>query len=133
MKNPGISISTREKKLSTLSMDLNFINNGSITVVIQMGDGNLYRIHYVLSDTVMRQDGNRDLYYGLGSSKKGKWFHLTRLLLVDFQKGMNLMYSKTRGARMKNSARITAICVRGHGVMDNVTLSAHAHMDLFFD
>ncbi|XP_052715629.1 D-glucuronyl C5-epimerase B-like isoform X1 [Crassostrea angulata] len=133
MKNPGISISTREKKLSTLSMDLNFINNGSITVVIQMGDGNLYRIHYVLSDTVMRQDGNRDLYYGLGSSKKGKWFHLTRLLLVDFQKGMNLMYSKTRGARMKNSARITAICVRGRGVMDNVTLSAHAHMDLFFD
>jgi len=133
LKNPGISISTREKKLSTLSMDLNFMNNGSVTVLIQMGDGNLFRIHYVLSDTVMKLEGSRDLYYGLGSSKKGTWFHLTRLLLVDYQKGLNLQFSKTRSARMKNSARIVAICVRGHGMMDNVTLSAHAHMDLFFD
>nr|XP_022341923.1 D-glucuronyl C5-epimerase-like isoform X2 [Crassostrea virginica]XP_022341924.1 D-glucuronyl C5-epimerase-like isoform X2 [Crassostrea virginica] len=133
LKNPGISISTREKKLSTLSMDLNFMNNGSVTVLIQMGDGNLFRIHYVLSDTVMKLEGSRDLYYGLGASKKGTWFHLTRLLLVDYQKGLNLQFSKTRSARMKNSARIVAICVRGHGMMDNVTLSAHAHMDLFFD
>ncbi|XP_048775453.1 D-glucuronyl C5-epimerase B-like [Ostrea edulis] len=133
LKNPGITISTNEKKLSTLSMDLKFINNGSVTVLIQMGDGNLFRIHYVLSDTVMRLDGSRDLYYGLGSSKKGNWFHFTRLVMVDFQKGLNLQYSKSRTTRMKNAARISAISVRGHGLMDNVTLSAHAHMDLFFD
>ncbi|XP_062592162.1 D-glucuronyl C5-epimerase B-like [Saccostrea cucullata] len=133
IKNSGIAISINEKKLSTLSMDLKFINDGSVTVIIKMGDGNLFRIHYVLSDTVMKLEGSRDLYYGLGASRKGKWFHLTRLLLTDFQKGLNLQYSKTRTSRMKNAARISAICVRGHGLMDNVTVSAHAHMDLFYD
>lgn len=54
MKNLGISILTREKKLFIFFMDFNFINNGSIIVVIQMGDGNLYRIYYVFSDIVMR-------------------------------------------------------------------------------
>lgn len=34
MKNLGISILTREKKLFIFFMDFNFINNGSIIVVI---------------------------------------------------------------------------------------------------
>lgn len=43
------------------------------------------------------------------------------------------MYFKIRGVRMKNSVRIIVICVRGYGVMDNVTFFVYVYMDLFFD
>ncbi|XP_061198387.1 D-glucuronyl C5-epimerase-like [Saccostrea echinata] len=131
-KNSGICRSTKEKRLTTLSMDIMFINNGSVTVLIQTGDGNLFRIHYVLSDNIIKLDG-KDLYYGIGSHKKGKWIHLTRQVMVDFQKGLTLRFSKNRSNKVKSSAHIAAICVRGHGIMDNVTLRSHAHKDLFFD
>ena len=116
----------------TLSMDIMFINNGSVTVLLQTGDGNLFRIHYVLCDNIIKLEG-RDLYYGIGSNKKRKWTRLTRQVMVDFQKGLTLQYSKNRSIKMKNAAHIAAICVRGHGIMDNVTLSTHAHKDLFLD
>ncbi|XP_061198385.1 D-glucuronyl C5-epimerase-like [Saccostrea echinata] len=132
LKNPGISISTEKERMSTLSMDIMFINNGSVTVLIQTGDGNLFNIHYVLSDSIIKING-KDIYYGIGLHKKGKWIHLTRQVMVDFQKGLTLQYSKNRSSKIKNAAHIAAICVRGHGIMDNVTLHSHAHKDLFFD
>nr|XP_022341393.1 D-glucuronyl C5-epimerase-like [Crassostrea virginica]XP_022341394.1 D-glucuronyl C5-epimerase-like [Crassostrea virginica]XP_022341395.1 D-glucuronyl C5-epimerase-like [Crassostrea virginica]XP_022341396.1 D-glucuronyl C5-epimerase-like [Crassostrea virginica]XP_022341397.1 D-glucuronyl C5-epimerase-like [Crassostrea virginica]XP_022341399.1 D-glucuronyl C5-epimerase-like [Crassostrea virginica]XP_022341400.1 D-glucuronyl C5-epimerase-like [Crassostrea virginica]XP_022341401.1 D-glucuron len=132
LKNPGITKSANEKTMLTLSMDIMFINNGSVTVLLQTGDGNLFRIHYVLCDNIIKLEG-RDLYYGIGSNKKRKWTHLTRQVMVDFQKGLTLQYSKNRSIKMKNAAHIAAICVRGHGIMDNVTLSTHAHKDLFLD
>jgi heparosan-N-sulfate-glucuronate 5-epimerase len=113
-------------------MDIMFINNGSVTVLIQTGDGNLYRIHYVQSDNIIKLEG-KDLYYGIGLNKKGKWIHLTRQVMVDFQKGLTLQYSKNRSNKIKSAAHIAAICVRGHGVMDNVVLSTHAHKKIFFD
>ncbi|XP_062592168.1 D-glucuronyl C5-epimerase-like [Saccostrea cucullata] len=132
MKNPGISKSTEGERISTLSMDIMFINNGSVTVLLQTGDGNLFRVHYVLSDNIIKLEG-KDLYYGIGSHKKGKWIHLTRQVMVDFQKGLTLRFSKNRSNKIKSAAHIAAICVRGHGIMDNVTLRSHAHKDLFFD
>ncbi|XP_034337352.2 D-glucuronyl C5-epimerase B [Magallana gigas] len=132
LKNPGITKSANEKILLTLSMDIMFINNGSVTVLLQTGDGNLFRIHYILSDNIIKLEG-KDLYYGIGSNMKRKWIHLTRQVMVDFQKGLTLQYSKNRSMKMKSAARIAAICVRGHGIMDNVTLSFHAHKDLFLD
>ncbi|XP_048775492.1 D-glucuronyl C5-epimerase B-like [Ostrea edulis] len=132
VKNPGISISAKERRMTTMSLDVMFINNGSVTVLIQTGDGNLFRIHYVLSDNIIKLDG-KDLYYGIGSNMKGEWIHLTRQVMVDFQKGLTLQYSKNRSIKIKNAAQIAAICVRGHGVMDNVILSTHAHKNLFFD
>nr|XP_034337352.1 D-glucuronyl C5-epimerase B [Crassostrea gigas]XP_034337353.1 D-glucuronyl C5-epimerase B [Crassostrea gigas]XP_034337354.1 D-glucuronyl C5-epimerase B [Crassostrea gigas]XP_034337355.1 D-glucuronyl C5-epimerase B [Crassostrea gigas]XP_034337356.1 D-glucuronyl C5-epimerase B [Crassostrea gigas] len=132
LKNPGITKSANEKILLTLSMDIMFINNGSVTVLLQTGDGNLFRIHYILSDNIIKLEG-KDLYYGIGSNMKRKWIHLTRQVMVDFQKGLTLQYSKNRSMKMKSAARIAAICVRGHGIMDNVSLSFHAHKDLFLD
>ncbi|VDI69298.1 heparosan-N-sulfate-glucuronate 5-epimerase [Mytilus galloprovincialis] len=132
LKNPGITISMDEKKLTTLSLDIKFISNGSLTVLLRTGDGNLFRIHYVLGDTLIYLQ-KRDLYYGLGSKARGKWLHITRMVMVDFQKGLALSMSKSKVAKFKRNARIAAICLRGHGLVDNVTLSSAAHLEHFFD
>lgn len=132
LKNPGITISMDEKKLTTLSLDIKFITNGSITVLLRTGDGNLFRIHYILGDTMI-QLNKRDLYYGLGSKVEGQWLHVTRMVMIDFQKGLALQMSKDKVAKFKRNARIAALCLRGHGFIDNVTISSAAHLDHFFD
>ena len=132
IKNPGITLSVDEGKLLTLSMDVKFINDGSITVLLRTGDGNLFRIHYVLRDEMIRLEG-RDLYYGIGDARQGEWIHFSRMIMIDFQKGLSMKYSKSKSRKVQKSSRIAAICLRGHGLVDNVTLANNAHVDFFFD
>lgn len=132
IKNPGVTLSVDEAKLVTLTLDVKFINNGSVTVLLRTGDGNLFRIHYILTDSLIYLD-DRDLYYGLGSDKKNKWIHLSRKIMIDFQKGLSLKMTKNKRAKFKSVARIAAVCFRGHGFFDNVSLSSAAHLDNFFD
>ncbi|XP_069110773.1 D-glucuronyl C5-epimerase-like [Argopecten irradians] len=133
LKNPGITISVEDHNLSTLSIDVKFINNGSVTVLLRTNEGNLFRIHYVLSNTTMTLE-DRDLYYGIGTSKQGKWTHLTRKVLIDYDKGQMLKIAKSKRGKVKlTPAKIVAVCFRGHGFVDNITLSSEAHLDHFFD
>lgn len=132
LKNPGITISMDEKKLTTLSLDVKFINNGSLTVLLRTGDGNLFRIHYIIGDTIINIQ-KREMFIGLGSQVQGQWLHITRIIMNDFTKGLHLIMTKGKVAKFKKNARIAALCLRGHGFIDNVTLSTAAHLDHFFD
>lgn len=132
MKNPGITISMDEKKLTTLSLDVKFITNGSLTVLLRTGDGNLFRIHYILGDTLIHIQ-KREMFIGLGSRAIGQWLHITRIIMNDFTKGLQLVMTKGKVAKFKRNARIAALCLRGHGFIDNVTISTAAHIDHFFD
>ncbi|KAK3105288.1 hypothetical protein FSP39_021688 [Pinctada imbricata] len=132
IKNPGISLSVDEGKLFTLSMDIKFMNKGSITVLLRTGEGNIFRIHYIQSNEMMRLEG-RDLYYGIGKDIQGKWIHFSRMILIDFQKGLTLKHSKSKSRKIQKTTKIAAICLRGRGLLDNMTLSNNAHLDFFFD
>lgn len=116
----------------TLSMNVKFISNGSLTVLLRTGDGNVFRIHYVLEDTVIRSS-KKESFIGLGTRVRGRWFHLTRIISNDFIKGVRLHMAKAKVAKLRRNLRITAVSFRGHGFVDNITLSSSAHFDHFLN
>ncbi|KAK6177681.1 hypothetical protein SNE40_015734 [Patella caerulea] len=132
MKYPGISIPADEKDDFVLCADLRFASNGSITVTIETPNLQLFHIHYVLSSKLISLDGH-DIYYGLGE-RRGQWIHITRTVSVDFDKGLALKFNKVKRTKMKlKVSRITDVSVRGHGWLDNLTLSTTAHLDNFYN
>lgn len=133
MKNNGITLSIPDQNMFTLSLDVKFVNNGSITVLLRTQDGATFRIHYILSDTMIYLQG-QDLYYGLGMKTQGHWVHLTRKVLSDYDKGRVLHLSKQKRMKLPPlGGKIIAVCFRGHGFVDNVTINSEAHLDHFFD
>ncbi|KAG8196218.1 hypothetical protein JTE90_007943 [Oedothorax gibbosus] len=111
----------------TLNCDLLF-TNGSLTVVLNTAtDPNtIYRIHYIASDSLIAiKDGN--IFYGIGTSNQ--WKTLTRDLTIDLHKGWLQM---KKGSAKPRNLRVYALELRGHGRIDNVSLSSSAHLAHFF-
>ncbi|ESO90470.1 hypothetical protein LOTGIDRAFT_123168 [Lottia gigantea] len=132
LKNPGISLPVDEKEDFVLSADIKFATDGSITVTIDTPGLQLFYIHYVLSSRLIFLDGH-DIYYGLGD-RRGQWMHITRDIAIDFDKGLALKYNKSKRTKMKlKVSRIKVVIVRGHGWLDNLTLSTTAHLDHFYN
>lgn len=132
LKSPGITVSLDEEKLMTLSLDVKFITNGSLTVTLRAWDGSVFKIHYVPVETVIRSS-KKEIFIGLGTQVKGQWFHMTRIVINDFLKGIRLQMSKSKFAKVKRTMQIVALSFRGHGFIDNITLSSTAHLDHFFN
>ncbi|XP_041378437.1 D-glucuronyl C5-epimerase B-like [Gigantopelta aegis] len=131
LKTPGLSISADEKTNHFVSVDLKFISNGSLSVMVETQSQQVFHIHYVLSSTLILIEG-RDIYYGLGP-RRGQWIHVTRDISIDLQKGLALRYNKGKRAKLKyNFSKITIITIRGHGWLDNLTLASSAHLDGFY-
>lgn len=121
-----------EKKHLVLTVDCKFLNNGSITVMVEAESGDNYRLHYVQGNSLIYSSG-KNIYYGIGLDKNKKWIHITRNILVDFRKGLTYKFSKNKKSTKKHSAKITAISFHGQGQLSNVTLSSSAHLDHFYD
>lgn len=132
-----------------LSIDISLKPNSSFMVQLQIRETEkVYNIHYIVGDVLLSfQDEN--IYYGIGSSTENnvKWKHLTRDLLVDLQKGIQLANSIVNtGAGSLSSAndkpkrkyrrpeiKVTAILFLGNGSFDNLTLSTSEHIAQFYD
>ena len=86
-----------------------------------------YYIHYVCSKTYIHVDKN-NIYYGIGTRRQ--WTRIYRDLTIDYQKGLLLKNKKNK----KKSAlhKIRTIIFRGHGWVDNITLSDNAHLAQFY-
>ncbi|XP_046376711.1 D-glucuronyl C5-epimerase-like [Haliotis rufescens] len=131
-KLPGIRIVADEKVNKYVTADLKFSTNGSLTVSVETLSTVVFNLHYVLSNTLIICEG-KDIYYGLGDTR-GRWHHIARDISIDLQKGLGLKYSKTKRIKMKYQfSKIREITIRGHGHLDNLTLSSSAHLEHFYD
>ncbi|XP_074655542.1 D-glucuronyl C5-epimerase B-like isoform X2 [Tubulanus polymorphus] len=134
MGSPGIVLDAGNvADLFTLSMDVRFDNNGSITVKVESRNNNNYFIHYLCTRTHIRVDRNH-IYYGIGSRRK--LTHISRDLKIDLQKGLlfhNKNNKKDAKAIKHTLSRVVSISVRGTGIVDNISLRSVEHLAHFYD
>ena len=113
-----------------ISFDFKFINNGSITVTLEPKGKQpqpTYYLHYVCSNTLILVEGYH-IYYGIGDHRS--WGRIYRDLNTDLMKGLKLKKKvKVKGSSIH---KIVSIVFRGHGMVDNVTLSNNAHLAQFY-
>lgn len=113
----------------TFNCDVMLIANASITVVLSSSvDHTLYRIHYVMSDSLLWST-DTDIYYGIGTSIH--WKTLTRDLVIDLSKGLSSAQNRKRVSRLRN-LHIRSISFHGYGRVDNISVSSASHMAHFF-
>ncbi|WAR14505.1 GLCE-like protein [Mya arenaria] len=128
LSNTGLQYELKEKNNFAVTLDFKMISNGSVTASLK-SDTYTFHIHYVFSNTLISCDG-RNIFFGLGENRRGKWIHLARDVNMDLLKGLALKCSKHR--KMKDLTFL-GLSIRGQGWVDNVTLASAAHMDHFFD
>jgi len=129
LTSSGLHYAMQESEHYAMTFDFKIISNGSITVAIKSGS-NTFQIHYVFSNTDISCD-SKNIYYGLGESRRGKWIHLARDINYDLLKGLALKCN-SKSVKVKHLT-LTGVSVRGHGWVDNVTIASAVHMDHFFD
>lgn len=126
----GVSLELNNGRDFIISFDLKLLGNGSISVVLETTERNqLFTVHYV-STTQLIALRDRDIFYGIGP--RTAWSTLTRDLLTDLRKGVGLSNTKAVKQTKIMPRRVLRLVARGHGLLDNVTISATAHMAAFF-
>lgn len=87
-----MSLQLGNSKDFILSLDIKFISNGSVSVILETTEkGPPFTIHYVTS-TQLIAFKDREITYGIGS--RTAWRTLTRDLLTDLRKGVGLSNTK---------------------------------------
>ncbi|XP_053319567.1 D-glucuronyl C5-epimerase [Spea bombifrons] len=126
----GASLTLGNTKDFILSLDLKFLTNGSISVVLETTEKNqIFTIHYV-TNTQLIAFHNHDVFYGVGSRQT--WSTLTRDLVTDLKKGVGLSNTKAVRQTKIMPKKVIQIVVKGSGFLDNVTISTTAHTAAFF-
>lgn len=126
----GISLKLVHVLDFVLKLDLCIKDNGSFTIVLQSREKDIYFLHYVTSNLVLHTSNNH-IYYGIGQVNN-QWRRLTRDLVVDLQKGLNLN-DKSKKKLSRSKLKIIKMVLYGSGMIDNVTLSTSEHMEQFYD
>ncbi|XP_048173910.1 D-glucuronyl C5-epimerase isoform X2 [Corvus hawaiiensis] len=126
----GVSLELNNGRDFIISFDLKFQSNGSVSVVLETTERNaLFTVHYV-SNTQLIALRDRDIFYGVGA--RTAWSTLTRDLLTDLRKGVGLSNTKAVKQTKIMPKRLLRLVAKGRGFLDNVTVSATAHMAAFF-
>ncbi|XP_054693017.1 D-glucuronyl C5-epimerase isoform X3 [Grus americana] len=126
----GVSLQLGNTRDFIISFDLKFVTNGSVSVVLETTEKNqLFTVHYV-SNTQLIAFKDRDIYYGIGA--RTSWSTLTRDLVTDLRKGVGLSNTKAVKQTKIMPKRVVRLVAKGRGFLDNVTISATAHMAAFF-
>ncbi|NXL68132.1 GLCE epimerase, partial [Chordeiles acutipennis] len=126
----GVSLQLGNSRDFIISFDLKFVTNGSVSVVLETTEKNqLFTVHYV-SNTQLIAFKDRDIYYGIGA--RTSWSTLTRDLVTDLRKGVGLSNTKAVKQTKIMPKRVVRLVAKGRGFLDNITISATAHMAAFF-
>ncbi|NXA91697.1 GLCE epimerase, partial [Melanocharis versteri] len=126
----GVSLELNNGRDFIISFDLKLLSNGSVSVVLETTErGQPFTVHYV-SSTQLIALRDRDIFYGIGA--RAGWSTLTRDLLTDLRKGVGLSNTKAVKQTKIMPKRVLRLVARGRGFLDNVTVSATAHMAAFF-
>ncbi|XP_011494920.1 PREDICTED: D-glucuronyl C5-epimerase [Ceratosolen solmsi marchali] len=127
----GISIKIDHVSKLMLKLDLCIRNNGSITIELEIREKkDIYYLHYVTNNLVLHAYNNH-IYYGIGQAYN-HWKRLTRDLLIDLQKGLNLI-NKAKKKLSKSKLKVVRVILNGLGMIDNITLATSEHMEQFYD
>ena len=116
-----------------LSIDLQLKPNSSLMLTLQNRETKKsFNLHYIVADLLLSvQDEN--FYYGLGTETSG-WKRLTRDLLVDLQKGLQISQTNEKKRKHRRTElKVTEIAFMGQGAFDNLTFSTTEHMSQFYD
>ncbi|BFZ23865.1 hypothetical protein BsWGS_26904 [Bradybaena similaris] len=127
----GISIAADEKNYKSFLLDVRFATNGSVTVVVETGAGDI-KIYYVFSSVDISFDGKSNIYYGMGE-RRNEWIHLARDLKCDLLKGLLVKLKMDAIKKSYGLNRVVEVRFHGHGWVDNLTMSQSVHMDQFYD
>ncbi|XP_018110715.1 D-glucuronyl C5-epimerase isoform X2 [Xenopus laevis] len=126
----GASLLLGNTKDFILSLDVKFITNGSISVVMETTEKNqIFTLHYI-TNTQLIAFRDHDVFYGVGS--RTAWSTLTRDLVTDLKKGVGLSNTKAVKQTKIMPKKVLQIVVKGSGFLDNVTISTTAHTAAFF-
>ncbi|NWI57084.1 GLCE epimerase, partial [Calyptomena viridis] len=126
----GVALALGNARDFILSFDLKLVTNGSVSVVLETTEKNqLFTVHYV-SNTQLIALRDRDIFYGIGA--RTAWSTVTRDLLTDLRKGVGLSHTKAVRQTKIMPKRVLRLVAKGKGFLDNVTVSATAHMAAFF-
>ncbi|NXS35689.1 GLCE epimerase, partial [Pomatostomus ruficeps] len=126
----GVSLELNNGRDFIVSFDLKFLGNGSVSVVLESTErGQPFTVHYV-SNTQLIALRDRDIFYGIGA--RSAWSTVTRDLLTDLRKGVGLSNTKAVKQTKIMPRRLLRLVAKGRGLLDNVTVSATAHMAAFF-
>lgn len=88
----GVSLQLGNPKDFILSLDIKFVSNGSVSVILETTEkGAPFTIHYV-TNTQLIAFKDREITYGVGP--RTAWSTLTRDLLTDLRKGVGLSNTK---------------------------------------
>lgn len=129
-----------------LSVDLFVQQNSSLIVTLQHRETKAYYyLNYIVADLLITAQ-EENIYYGLGVSSVHRWKRLSRDLLVDLQKGLQLQQQVSGGNNNNNNnnqekkkklrrteIRLTGIAFHGNGSFDNLTLATSEHLANFYD
>ncbi|CAN9506585.1 unnamed protein product [Ophioblennius macclurei] len=126
----GVQLPLGNSKDFIISLDLKFVSNGSVSVVLETTEkGAPFTIHYVTT-TQLIAFKDRDITYGIGP--RTSWTTLTRDLLTDLRKGVGLSNTKAVKSTKIMPRRVVRLVLHGRGFVDNVTISTTAHLAAFF-
>ncbi|NWH84500.1 GLCE epimerase, partial [Aegithalos caudatus] len=126
----GVSLELNNARDFILSLDLKLQGNGSVSVVLESTERSQpFTLHYE-SSTQLIALRDRDISYGIGP--RSAWSTLTRDLLTDLRKGVGLSNTKAVKQTKILPKRLLRLVAKGRGFLDNVTVSATAHMAAFF-
>lgn len=88
----GVSLPLSNSKDFILSLDIKFVSNGSLSVLLETTEkGPPFIIHYVTNMQLIAFK-DREITYGIGP--RSAWTTLTRDLLTDLRKGVGLSNTK---------------------------------------
>lgn len=88
----GVSLQLGNSKDFILSLDIKFISNSSVSVILETTEkGPPFTIHYVTNMQLIAFK-DREITYGIGP--RSTWSTLTRDLLTDLRKGVGLSNTK---------------------------------------
>lgn len=88
----GVSLPLGNSKDFILSLDVKFVSNGSVSVILETTEkGSPFTIHYV-TNTQLIAFKDHEITYGVGP--RTAWSTLTRDLVTDLRKGVGLSNTK---------------------------------------
>lgn len=120
---------------SCLSFDVKLMTSDASIAVVVAGDAAELTIEFTASEAFVTVVDTR-VEYGLSRAAVGSWRRLHRDVFVDVRKALEQQGKRGRGRAAPAAFAvqfIDRIVVKGHGLLDNVTLAPTCHMGHFFD
>ncbi|XP_030631730.1 glucuronic acid epimerase a [Chanos chanos] len=126
----GISLLLDNSKDFILSLDVKFVSNGSVSVVLETTENGAPYVITYMTNSVLLTLRDHEVTYGIGP--RTSWGTLSRDLLTDLRKGVGLSNTKVVKATKVMPRRVVHLVLHGQGFIDNITISSTAHMAAFF-